>query len=174
MTLRVLLVRHAGTSATRDPVVPSDEPADGPLGDLSTWLGRSGSVVTSPARRCRQPGAEVEPLLRPWDLGTWTGRPLAELDLAAWRADPGYDAHGGESLVTMLDRVRAVLAQWATTEGRLVAVTHAAVIKAVVVQALGAPATAVWDLDVHPGSSTELHAGPGGWRVVRVNVPRTP
>ncbi len=168
------MVRHAGTAVARIPVVPADEDATGPLDDLTPWLGRSGRVVTSPARRCRQPGGEVEPLLRPWDLGTWTGRPLAELDLGAWRSDPTYDAHGGESLLALLDRVRDVLAQWHDRPGRLVAVTHAAVIKAAVVNALGAPPTAIWDIDVHSSSGTELHDGPRGWRVVRVNAPVAP
>ncbi len=150
--------------------MPADEDAAGPLDDLTPWLGRSGRLVTSPARRCRQPGGEVEPLLRPWDLGAWVGRPLDELDLTAWRSDPGYEAHGGESLLALLDRVRDLLEKWQDQEGRLVAVTHAAVIKAAVVNVLRAQPTAVWDIDVHPGCGTELHFGPGGWRVVRVNT----
>lgn len=151
--------------------MPADEDATGPLDDLTPWLGRAGRVVTSPARRCRQPGGEVEPLLRPWDLGTWAGRPLAELDLTAWQSDPGYEAHGGESLLALLDRVRDLLEQWHDHEGRLVAITHAAVIKAAVVNVLSAPPTAIWNIDVHPGSGTELHAGSRGWRAVCVNAP---
>ena len=167
-------MRHTGTAATRAAVVPADEDATGLLGDLSPWLGRTGRIVTSPARRCRQSCGERqavrEPLLRPWDLGSWTGRPLAELDLAAWRADPAYDVHGGESLLALVDRVRQFLGQRHERQDRVVAVTHAAVIKAAVVQALGAPPTACWDIDVHPGSATELHAASNGWRVVRVNA----
>jgi broad specificity phosphatase PhoE len=53
----------------------------------------------------------------------------------------------------------------------VVAVTHAAVIKAAVVTALGAPVTAAWGLDVHPASLTELSSAGPGWRVVRVNAP---
>ena len=154
--------------------MPGDEDAAGPLNDLTPWLGRTGRIVTSPARRCRQScdgrEAVIEPLLRPWNLGSWTGRPLAALDLPAWRADPAYDRHGGESLLALLDRVRSFLDQRQDQQERLVAVTHAAVIKAAVVLALGAPPTASWDIDVHPSSATELHSRPGGWRVVRVNA----
>lgn len=107
--------------------------------------------------------------LGPWDLGTWTGRPLAELDLAGWRADPSYDLHGGESLLALSSRVAEVLASWHAQSGRVVAVTHAAVIKTAVVQALRAPVDAAWDVDVAPASLTELHATPTGWRVVGVN-----
>lgn len=151
--------------------MPGDEPAAGPLPDLSGWLGRSGTAVTSPARRCRVAGAPVEPALGPWDLGSWTGRPWEGLDLARWRLDPAYDDHGGESLLALRGRVSALLEDWRGRPGRLVAVTHAAVVKAAVTVALRAPADAAWDVDVHPSSLTELHATPGGWRVVRVNAP---
>lgn len=68
-----------------------------------------------------------------------------------------------------MTRVTDLLTAWHDRPGRLVAVTHAAVIKVAVVSALRAPADAVWDLDVAPGSFTELHATAAGWRVVRVN-----
>ena len=127
--------------------------------------------MTSPAVRCRVAGAAVEPALGPWDLGTWTGLPLTEVpDLARWRADPGYDDHGGESLLALERRVAGLLSRWHARPGRWVAVTHAAVIRAAVLQALHAPATSAWDLDVSPGSVSELHATKTGWRVVRVNA----
>ena len=149
--------------------MPDDEPAVGALPDPTGWLGRSGTIVTSPARRCLQPGAAVEPRLRPWDLGVWTGRPFSELDLASWRIDPGFDAHGGESLDALHARVAGLLADWHVRAGRLAAVTHAAVIKVMVVHALGAPVQAVWDVDVTPASVTELHATPTGWRLTRLS-----
>ena len=167
--LRLHLVWHAGTAATRSPVVPDDEPAVGALPDLAPLLGRAGTVITSPARRCRVDGARVEPLLGPWDLGSWSGRPLAELDLAAWRAHPAYDAHGGESLLALCARVGRLLGSWHQREGRLVAVTHGAVVKAAVVTALAAPPSSCWAMDIAPASVTELHSTPGGWRLVRVN-----
>ncbi len=113
-------------------------------------------------------GAPVEPRLGPWDLGTWTGRPWSELDLASWRTDPAYEAHGGESLTDLAARVSGLLHDWSSRSGRLAAVTHGAVIKAAVVHALAAPVAAVWHLDVSPGSLTELHATASGWRVTRV------
>ena len=151
-------------------MVPDDAPATGALPDLSGWLGRNGTVVTSPAQRCRVEGADVLAELRPWDLGDWSGRDFSDVDLAAWRVDPSYDAHGGESLLALHRRVGALLATWQPRSGRLVAVTHAALIKAAVVVALRAPADAAWDVDVAPGSQTELHATPTGWRLVRVNA----
>lgn len=153
---------------TRAALVPGDEPAVGELPDLTGWLGRAGTVVTSPARRCAVRGAAVEPGLGPWDLGEWTGRPWEQLDLASWRADPAYDGHGGESLLSLTARVGGLLDEWRGRTGRVAAVTHGAVIKCAVVHALQAPPAAVWDLDVAPGSVSELHATATGWRVTRV------
>ena len=154
--------------------MPDDEPAARPLPDLAPLLGRDGRLLRSPARRCAVAGAEVERRLRPWDLGAWTGRPLAELDLASWRSDPAYDGHGGESLLALHQRVAALLTDLAPGRGgrsTVVAATHGAVVKAAVVTVLRAPAVAAWDLDVHPASATELSWADGSWRVVRVNAP---
>lgn len=150
-------------------MVPADEPADGSLPDLTRWLGRYGTTVTSPARRCRVEGAPTDARLKPWDLGSWTGRPWEGVDLGRWRADPAYDAHGGESLLALQGRVAVLLEERRSHDGRLAAVTHGAVVKAAVTLALRAPADAAWDIDVRPGSLTELHATATGWRVVRVN-----
>lgn len=116
-------------------------------------------------------GAPTEQDLRPWDLGSWAGQPWEELDLAAWRADPAWAGHGGESLLALHRRVASLLGRWHDRPGRLVAVSHGAVVKAAVLAALRAPADAAWDLDIAPGSLSELHATATGWRVVRVNAP---
>ncbi len=101
-------------------------------------------------------------------MGTWTGQPWHDLDLASWRADPSYNAHGGESLTALLARVNALLDEWHGEVGPIAAVTHAAVIKAAVVHALRAPVEAMWNLDIAPASRTELHATPSGWRITHV------
>jgi broad specificity phosphatase PhoE len=49
-------------------------------------------------------------------------------------------------------------------------VTHAGVVKAAVVHALGAPVMSFWRLDVAPLGITELHAHDGRWTVARLNV----
>lgn len=142
--------------------MPADEPALEPLTDLRGWLGRTGEIVTSPARRCRLPGAPVDPRLRAWDLGCWSGRRFDAIDLAAWRNNPSFDGHGGESLVALSVRVGQLLDEWHDETGRVVAITHGAVVKAMVVHALRAPVEAAWDVDVAPGSMTELHTAPSG------------
>jgi broad specificity phosphatase PhoE len=166
-----VLARSPGTTTGRRGGVPApDEPAwreaPGPLEHLP-----AGELVTSPAARARRPGAAVEPRLAPWDLGRWTGRALDELppgELAAWRSDPAWAGHGGESLQDLLSRVASLLRDWSGDTGRRVAVTHASVVRAAVVSVLGAPAAAAWDLDVRPSSRTELRHRAGRWTVLSV------
>lgn len=165
-------MRSPGTAAGRRGAVPAwDDPPAGGRPPAHPPAGRADRLVTSPAPRARVDGAEVDERLRPWDLGRWTGLPLAQLpadELARWRADPSWRGHGGESLADVGNRVRALLDQWRGADGRITAVTHAGVVRAAVLGALRAPDAAAWDLDVRPGSVTELHATGTGWRVVRV------
>lgn len=169
-------MRSPGTSAARRGGVPAhDDPAAEALADLTPWLRGNGQIVTSSARRARVQGSAVEPRLTPWDLGSWAGRQLGELpprQLAAWRSDPAWNGHGGESLEAVHDRVRSLLDEWGIgQDGRRIAVTHASVVRAAVLIALRAPTEAAWDLDVRPGSGTELHRSPNGWRVLSVGCP---
>ena len=165
-------MRHPGSVATRAGRVPRDEPATGKLPDLTSWLGRSGQVVRSPATRCQFDGAAVELELGPWDLGSWSGLPLTEIgELSSWRLDPSFAGHGGESLIDVQARVAGWLDRWRARPGRWAAITHAAVVRAAVTHVLRAPPEAGWDLDVAPGSLTELHTTASGWRIVRVNSP---
>lgn len=155
--------------------MPSDdEPAVGPLPDTTGFLRGSGEVIRSPAARAHVPDAATEHRLRPWHLGDWSGRALEDLppeQLAAWRSDADWAGHGGESLRAVSRRVTALLADWHDRDGRMVAVTHASVVRAAVLHALRAPVDAAWDLDVRPGSSTELHTTSSGWRVLTVGAP---
>lgn len=168
-------MRSPGADAARRAGIPADhEPVAGALPDTSGFLRGGGRTVCSPAARAQVPGAACDPRLRPWDLGDWSGRPLAQLpveELAAWRSNPDWAGHGGESLRDVTARVAGLLADWHDTDGRLAAVTHAAVVRAAVLLALRAPVEAAWDLDVRPGSGTELHSTTTGWRVVTVGAP---
>ncbi|HVM27902.1 MAG TPA: histidine phosphatase family protein [Mycobacteriales bacterium] len=128
----------------------------------------------SPTRRAAVDGAQIDPRLGSWDLGSWSGGLLEDLpaaDLAAWRRDPDWAAHGGESLRTLHERVGAVLRDWHGASGRRVASTHAGVVRSAVLWALQAPLAASWDVDVQPSSGTELHSTPTGWRLVRLGCP---
>ena len=183
----LLLVRHAPTTATRASAFPADEELDARgrarAARLSEALPRRADAITSPARRCRQTAeaaglaASVEEAIADCDFGSWAGRALAEVNeddpaaVRAWMLDPDAAPHGGESLALFSTRIARWLDAQAELEGRLVAITHAEVVKAAVVHALSAPVLSFWRIDAAPLSITELHAHGGRWTVARVNCP---
>ena len=180
---RLLLVRHAPTAATRAAAFPTDEPLDDGGRDAARGLTLpDGDVLCSPALRCRETAstagldATVDPALAECDFGSWCGRSLADVHAsdpdaaASWMTDPDAAPHGGESLRAFAARVASWLDGQATLDGRATAITHAGVVKAAVVHALGAPLEAFWRVDVAPLGVTELHAHDGRWTVARVNA----
>lgn len=184
---RLILVRHAPTSATRAAAFPGDEPLDDAAADAARALAAAvpshAEIVSSPALRCLQTAAaagldpRLEPELAECDFGSWAGRSLAEVHAedpegtTAWMVDPAARPHGGESLTAFAARVASWLDAQAGGDGWKLAVTHAGVIKAAIVDALGAPLEAFWRIDIGPLSATELHAHDGRWRLTRANAP---
>lgn len=183
---RLLLVRHALTSATRAAAFPADEPLDeGGRTDaarLADRLPARHELLSSPALRCRETAAaaglarpRAQPELAECDFGSWTGRSLAAIHASdpdaadAWMADPDACPHGGESLTAFTARVAGWLDGQAREDGRAVAITHGGVVKAALVHALGAPLDAFWRVDASPLAITELHAHDGRWTVTRLN-----
>ncbi|MFI9803197.1 histidine phosphatase family protein [Streptomyces sp. NPDC052301] len=134
-------------------------------------------VVASPSARCRQTAAALgldgveTPELAGLDVGHWRGRTLEEVaatDPAAvgrWLADPGWAAHGGESVRDVCERVGRWLGTAQDTDGRTVAVVEPEVVRAAVVQVLGLPPTSFWRLDVAPLTATELSGRAGRWNL---------
>jgi broad specificity phosphatase PhoE len=179
---RLLLVRHAPTSATRASAFPVDEPIDSraraAAASLSAALPRRCEVLSSPALRCRQTAEaaglkpRLDERLAECDFGRWAGSTLDEVDPGdgrAWLLDPDAAPHGGESLRAFAARVARWIDDQAGADGAAAAITHAGVVKAAVVHALGAPLPSFWRIDAAPLSVTELHAHDGRWTVVRLN-----
>jgi broad specificity phosphatase PhoE len=181
---RLLLVPHAATAATRAGAFPLDEPLDsrGRVAAAGLALPSRCTVLAGPALRCRETASaagldfELDPALADCDYGAWAGRTLADVHAAepaafgAWRTDPDSRPHGGESLAEFAARVAGWLDGQAAGDGTVVAITHAGVVRAALVHALGAPLDAFWRIDAAPLSVTELHARDGRWTVTRVNA----
>ena len=135
-------------------------------------MGSVDRALTAPATRCRQTAsalgldATVEVRLREVDCGRWAGRSLAEVETAepdgvlSWLTDPA--AHGGESVVELVERVGGWLDGLEATE-RIVVVTHAAVIRAAIVHAIRATPESFWRIDVAPLDQTVLNGQNGRW-----------
>lgn len=151
-------------------------PADEPLSELGRRqvddLGelRADRSCCGPELRVRQTAelaglsASVLPELADLDTGDWRGRSLDEpapADLMAWLSEPGAAPHGGESILGVIDRVRAWMD--ALQPGRTVAVTHPAVVRAAILIALAAPPESFWRIDVPPAGKTVLHRRAAVW-----------
>jgi broad specificity phosphatase PhoE len=182
---RLLLLRHASTTAVHRAAFPVDEALDSAgLRAATALAGRlgAGEALCAPALRARATAAaagldaDVDSALAECDFGAWAGRTLADVHAAdpaaaeAWMTDPDAAPHGGESLTAFLARVGAWLDAQAALDGRAIAITHGGVVKAAVAHALGAPPAAFWRIDVAPLHVTEMHAHDRRWTVTRVNA----
>ena len=181
MTARLILICHGSTAATRGSCFPSDEPLDesGKAGAaaLAGRLPRADRWLTGPELRTRQTAealglvAAVEPALRDCDYGAWSGRSLKDVHarepeaVAAWLRDPAATPHGGESVLSLMQRVADWLRGEQTYPRRSIAVTHSSVIRAAIACAIGAPPQSFWRLDIAPLSISRLSSDGQRWNL---------
>jgi broad specificity phosphatase PhoE len=142
------------------------------------------ATLTSPTLRARQTAAAllldaiIDPALRDIDLGRWAGRSFADVEgaepeaLAAWTSRPDAAPHGGESVVDLADRVAPWLSARGGQTGRIVAVTHPAVIRAAIVVAIDAGPATFWRIDIAPLCRVSLSGNGDGW-TLRAIVPQS-
>ncbi len=173
--VRLTLVAHAMTEAMAAGRFPTDEPLN-PVGhrqaDRKIDLGAVDAAYCGPEKRTRQTAellglhAAVDTRLADLDCGRWRGDALGRVDpadLAVWLTEPARAPHGGESVVDLITRVRDWLESVTADRGRLVAVTHPAVVRAAILVALDAPPKSFWRIDIAPTSRTLLHFRGHAW-----------
>jgi len=194
VTTTVFLVRHGSTdhlghviSGRMDGVALNDAGRR----EVAAVAGRLrheriGALYTSPLQRTRETAEAIgdalglEPqadaALAEIDFGDWTGARFADLDGdPAWRRwndeRSAARAPNGETMAEVQDRlVRWIEAARARhPEGRVCAVSHADVIKALVAHVLGFSLDRHGALEVGPGSVSVLCAGDWGMKVLSVN-----
>jgi broad specificity phosphatase PhoE len=184
---RLLLVRHASTRATRAAAFAVNEPLDerglAAAALVAGELPRGCDVVSSPALRCLQTAeaaglpARVDSEVTECDFGRWAGVTLRQIEAEdpdgarAWMLDPGAAPHGGESLCDFGFRIGRWLESQTHGDGAAAVITHGGVVKAAVINALGAPIEAFWRIDAAPLSVTELHCHEARWTLARLNHP---
>jgi broad specificity phosphatase PhoE len=179
--LRLTLICCGFTSATRQSAFPADEALDEKGWREATALARDwplgARAVRSPTLRARQTAealnlaAEEDDAIRDLNYGAWSGRTLREISegdpdaLASWLANPDAAPHGGETIAALFARTSAFMAARAAEGGTLIAVTHAAVIRAAIGIALATPVMSFWRIDVAPLARAVLHADGKSWRL---------
>jgi broad specificity phosphatase PhoE len=178
------LLCHAATAAVRSSAFPADEPIDSEARQKLALppfrLSRADRCWTSPALRARQTAqglqldAAVEPMLGDCDYGRWAGRSFDEVQakepdaIAEWLRDPASAPHGGESILALIERVAAWLDRESGTPRRVLAVTHASIIRAAIVHAIGAPPHSFWRIDIAPLSLTRLSGAHDRWTLASI------
>jgi broad specificity phosphatase PhoE len=179
---RLDLLAHGATAATRAARFPNDETLEpSAVGALQALRGRLrpyAQVFTSPARAARETAqalglnAGVETALSDCDYGRWGGlaaKDAAEREpdaFAAWLGELTIAPHGGESFAVLIERVGAWLTHALARDGATLAVTHSVVIRAAIVNALGAGGSSFARIDVAPLSIARLSGHAGRWNLV--------
>jgi broad specificity phosphatase PhoE len=182
MAARLDLLAHGASAATRGARFPDDDSLEASaIGALEALRGRLrpyAQVLTAPARAARETAAalgfdaEVEMALSDCDYGRWRGRASKDVaerepdEFAAWLGDPAAAPHGGESLAVLIERVGAWLTQALARESATLAVTHASVVRAAIVNVLGASSSSFARIDVAPLSLARLSGHAGRWNIV--------
>lgn len=181
MTARLTLIAQGATLATRRAAFPVDEPLL-PVAILSHLPAHGALVLTSPRQAAVQTAqalgltATVDPLLDDADFGLWSGQTIAEVaaaqpeQLGQWLGDPAFNLHQGESRAAL----RARAHRWldGVTDGgqHVIAVTHAALIRALLCEVLQAPDPAFWKIDIAPLTLTDLRHDGRRWTLRRMGL----
>jgi len=194
VTTTIFLVRHGSTdhlghviSGRMEGVALNDRgrrDAEAAAGRLRAE--RIEALYTSPVQRAQETAAplatalglqaQVDERLLEIDFGDWTGKRFDELDGDdGWRrwndARATARAPSGETMAEVQSRLRAFLsdAQARHPEGRVAAVSHADVIKALLANVLGFSMDRHAAVEISPGSVTALCVGDWGTKVLSVN-----
>lgn len=182
-----LLIRHGHTSQTEtgklysDPASTLTDKGQAQAQAIAQWLPAEAPEVllTSPSLRVRATADAIgqcsgaQPIiltdLFEWQVGDWEGRSYYQIKkeepdaYAAWSKDPIRHAPpNGESIEQLCERaivqIQVIQAQYA---GKKVAlVSHAEVIRAILVHALGMPVDNFWRLNVPTASVTKVDFSP--------------
>ena len=197
MSLRLFVLRHGETVFTRERRFAGWR--DVPLTDAGLRQSEAAAaalsgvaisaVFASPLERARtsaeavakphRVAVQIMPAFRELGFGAWEGRTRAEVEAAepslydVWRTAPDrFAAPGGESLPTVAKRVaEGIETLRADHDGEsVVLVTHAVVIRLIVLDGLGLGPARLWSIDASPAGITELEYRDDWVTVHRMNT----
>jgi broad specificity phosphatase PhoE len=163
---RLTWICHGSTAANRAGRFPLDEPLEEraviEAERFGSRLQRADRMYSSPALRARQTAealsfkAETAAELSDCDYGRWAGLAIDDLqttepeNLMIWMTDPQAAPHGGESIAQICERAAAWMVSQSTLRGHIVAISHAAMIRAAILHVLEAPLSSFWRTDIEP------------------------
>ncbi len=183
--LRLLLARHGEVPSNRELryVGSLDEPLAAPGLEQADRLAAAlaglpvRAVYSSPLLRAQETGRRIaeardlplrlDPRLREQAFGEWEGRTRREVladdgeRLLRWEADLGSSPPGGESLVTVQERMLDLIGNLAREHPGdwIVLVSHVGPIKALLCAALGVPLAAARHLFLDPATLSVVDWG---------------
>jgi len=171
------LVAHALTPALRGLVLGGDAEPDRASVETARELKVSADAAyAGPERAAVRTAAAlgldpvVEPALRDREYGDWAGRGLEELlasdpsGVAAWLDRPHTATPNGETENDVIARVADWLGDVAARDhGSAVVVVHPAIVRAIVLYVVDAPAESLRHVDVRPLAAVKLSHHSGNW-----------
>jgi broad specificity phosphatase PhoE len=184
MATRLTLIAQGATAASRLAAFPANESLcpDALDGMSVPPLWRGAHVRISPMIAAVQTAqglgltGDVDEALTDASSGEWTGQTIAAIgashpaELVQWITDPGFDSHGGESRTALRDRAQQFLRSCALAKAHTVAITHVAVIRALMIEVLEAPDAAFWKLDVAPLTLSDLRHDGRRWALRQMGM----
>jgi broad specificity phosphatase PhoE len=195
--MRLFAIRHGETAWTRERRfsgardIPLTERGQRQAEAVARALAREAiaAVYTSPLVRARASAeiiarphglpVSVEPAFREMAFGEWEGLTRDEVERGAapmmetWRTAPERAAPpGGERLTDVATRVDKALQELRDTHSgeAVVLVSHAIVLRLLVLDALGLGPERLWSLDASPAGLTEIEYQPEWATVHRMNT----
>lgn len=192
LAARLTLISHAAIYSQRRAAFPLDEPPDereiAKIAALGWHIPRAQRVCAAPERRALQTAqalgltAAVATELRDCDYGAWRGQEFDHVQahspeaIRSWLTDPAAAPHGGESILSLIDRVGRWLDEQSdgghTSAGsHTIAVTHPAIIRSAIVHTLHALPQTFWRIDIAPLSQTDLRFNGTVWTLRSAGCP---
>ena len=166
MHTRLTWICHGPTSANREGRFPLNEALEQSAAEetaaLAGKLQHADAAFSGPALAALQTAeilnvaATVDPRLADADYGRWKGRSLTDLQgkepdaVVSWMTDPQAAPHGGESLAKLQARVAEWMDEKQSTDGHLIAIVSASIIRAAVLHVMKAPLGSFWLVDIEP------------------------